>query len=93
MKITKAITLEMRKLIAKLVNDSVVGVGACACCGRKWTLCVGHMTQVAAREYWSCLCEDCWGEMEIEDRIEYYSISVGKDINRDRILSAVRKGL
>lgn len=46
--------------------------GKCLRCHRSWALCLGHSTIYSAHIGIFALCEECWAELSIEERIPYY---------------------
>jgi len=84
------LTLPDRIIVGKFARFKYKGFGSCECCGRPWTICVGHDTfykkfsEKEKQETFeqagvtpldiSCfpLCNQCWEENSIEERLVYY---------------------
>lgn len=48
-------------------------IGGCLRCKRKWAICTEHATSFSEQESMFPLCEECWQELPIEQRLAYYS--------------------
>lgn len=95
------IPLILRKAVAIATSVLFPGYSGCGRCGRKWPVCKCHIIQYNATSGCFPLCEGCWRELSIEDRIPYYNDMVdeweaysGEDYKykRKEILNAVREG-
>jgi len=64
--------LKNRKVIAKFVAPLFPSYGTCGRCGLPWSVCNGHITNYSPHQGCFPLCEDCWNETTIEERIPYY---------------------
>lgn len=64
--------ITLRKIAGILVAPFSLGIGKCGGCGRTWNICKDHVTHYS--QYKGCfpLCEDCWKEMSISERLPHY---------------------
>jgi hypothetical protein len=98
-------TLAQRRQEAREYNPDFPGYGTCLYCHRNWKICEPHNTpyqftysdQLPLRECFP-LCEECWQELSIEERLPYYRklwvIWQTGDIEQWLLMEkAVRKGL
>jgi hypothetical protein len=96
-------TLEERRREALKLNRFSPGYGRCRYCQRNWTICEPHSTPyqfTAGIPMRACfpLCEECWQELSIDERLPYYHELWRAWGTRDEdtwhmIEEAVRKGL
>lgn len=68
--------LFFRRLAAWWLNRFYPGYGTCGRCQRNWKICQYHNTDYVEDESsgHGCfpLCEACWQELTIEQRLPYY---------------------
>lgn len=72
----------LRKIAGILVAPFALGMGKCGSCGRAWNICKGHSTKYSSYKGCFPLCEDCWEEMSVQERMPYY-ISLMDEWNAD----------
>lgn len=69
-------TLNRRKRLAALTNWLFPGYGHCKRCKLNWKLAARHATPYLRADYgtfsMSPLCEQCWQECSVEQRLPYY---------------------
>jgi len=64
--------LLFRKLHGIIFNWFYPGFGGCYCCERKWPICKYHSTMYELNRGCFPLCQTCWGELNIKERLPYY---------------------
>ena len=64
--------IKKHKLVAKLLNPLFPQYSKCRRCNRNWKICKGHTTPYDATSGCFPLCEDCWLELGVEERVPYY---------------------
>lgn len=99
--------MNMRKIIGRISQFLFPFYGFCYCCGRTWNVCNEHVTNYQSNHgrlvTRGCfpLCERCWQELTIEERLPYYEklwdgwVKQGTDKTDDTknlIILAVREG-
>lgn len=64
--------LKHRKFIGKIWKFLYPNYSTCGRCGRTWNICESHSTPYS--EHGSCfpLCQDCFNELTIDERLPYY---------------------
>jgi len=67
--------LFIRKILGFLSNiyPGAWGYSCCGRCGITWRFVVGHSTDVGDGGGMFPLCEHCWKELSIKQRLPYYS--------------------
>lgn len=61
-----------RIIMAWLLNRFHRGLGTCLHCSRNWAICKGHITHFTEDRGVFPLCEDCWKDLSITERLFYY---------------------
>lgn len=64
--------LLFRKLIGLISRTIFLSYSSCGRCGRTWNICKGHSTQYTESRGCFPLCEECWEELSIFERLPYY---------------------
>ena len=64
--------LKVYRIVGVLSQILFPHYGSCGRCGRTWNICKGHSTQYTSSCGMFPLCESCWVELTIEDRLPYY---------------------
>ena len=91
----------LRRLQASALNPLSPGYSGCGHCHRNWRICQSHGTKISGEEGVFPLCQECWEELSIEQRLPYYQALWNKwqewgdsdEEEWERIEEAVRKGL
>lgn len=83
--------------IGKISQFIFMSYGYCLHCGTTWNLVESHVTQYTESMGCFPLCEKCWSELNITQRLNYYYQLINqwedKDDNRkDNIIKAVKIG-
>ncbi len=86
---------------ASALNPLSPGYSGCGHCHRNWRICQSHSTKISGEEGVFPLCEECWEELSIEQRLPYYQALWDKwqewgdsdEEEWERIEEAVRRGL
>lgn len=87
--------LWLRRLIGATTRPFCLNFTYCGHCGRPWKMCRPHITYWNQNQGCFPLCEDCWKELTIEERVPYYIMLVnswGDRSNKAQILDAVWAG-
>lgn len=68
--------LRDRKILGLTVRLTNATLGLhyshCSHCERPWNICKGHDTKWNERNSCFPLCEDCWSELTVEERLPHY---------------------
>lgn len=70
--------LPTRKLLGMMSRIAFYSYSWCGVCKRTWNICEKHSTEYKTEMdgmiTWGCfpLCEECWQDLTIEQRIPYY---------------------
>jgi len=76
----------------------VLGYGSCEKCGRGWNICKGYGVAHTSSTGSFALCEDCWNNSTVDERVMYWKIAYDKHwtdtgIPFSRYEQAVRRNL
>lgn len=70
--------LAERRLLARRINHQYAGSGWCQRCNLNWQVTTHHTTWFLEDETGghgvSPLCEDCWQECTVEERLVFYRL-------------------
>lgn len=61
-----------RVALAAVARAAAPGYGSCYRCGMPWKFTDGHITPYGNGHGCFPLCEPCWGELTIEQRLPFY---------------------
>lgn len=64
--------LENRRKVARVVKLSAPGFGWCLRCEMPWKFIEHHSTPYTYNRACFALCEMCWNDLTIEERLPYY---------------------
>ena len=64
--------LWLRKIIGDISKDLFPVYSGCGRCKRTWNVCKSHATDYSEGQGCFVLCEECWTELSIEERLPYY---------------------
>jgi len=64
--------LKIRKLWGIIARMFSPGYFWCGRCKRPWNVCEGHYTQYNKSSSCFPLCQQCWKELTIEERLPFY---------------------
>lgn len=68
--------IKVRRLLGEASRLLFPSYSWCGHCTRTWNVCKCHITDYMYENFitWGCfpLCEDCWKELTIEERLPYY---------------------
>ena len=93
--------LKLRRAVGFVTSRLFPSYSTCYHCGRPWKIVEPHDTNFRAGHGCFPLCQECWGELSIEQRLPYYEALVNhwiawdvlycsgesaKDIENKRIL-------
>ena len=66
--------LNLRRVIGNISEFAFTDYGSCSRCSRTWNICTPHVTSYLRDTYGCfCLCEECWSELSIEERLPHYN--------------------
>ena len=89
--------LKLRKLFGKLLQFFAFGYSTCGRCNIPWKFVKNHVTFFEKNRGCFSLCESCWQELSIKERLPFYYDLINKwneddfDIT-DKIIEAVLDG-
>lgn len=66
--------LWLRRLAAKLLNPFWPHLSGCKRCSRNWGICQAHYTMFSDSDGMFPLCELCWRELSVPERLWYYYV-------------------
>ena len=69
----RAMRLKVRRFIGFIARFFYPGFSTCGRCSRPWPVCTGHDTPITQNSSCFPLCEDCWQELTVENRLPYYA--------------------
>ena len=75
--------ITLRRLVGNVARILFPSYSACGHCGRPWKIVDGHATPYKPSYGCFPLCEDCWGELTIDERLPYYDDLVDRWIVSD----------
>jgi hypothetical protein len=83
----------LRKIKGLLLKPLALGYGSCGCCGVPWKFTKRHTTDYSSISGCFPLCEKCWSELSIDDRVIYYYRLVCQVWNRPEVWETVYKAV
>lgn len=90
-----------RLALAAVARKAAPGYSYCYRCTMPWKFTEAHVTNFSSNQGCFPLCQQCWSELTIEQRIPYYEMLFPRweqdtpmeDEEKEAILKAVRSGL
>ena len=70
--------LKLRQILGKISQVISPAYSCCGRCGITWNFVENHSTMITQSTGMFPLCEDCWSELAIKERLPYYKALYNK---------------